>query len=247
MGDLLLVLVDPLAGDLDGDPALGVDVRHGGLGLEVGVLLIGQFVGGLDDRRRLRPGVVDRALADLVGVVDVAVEPEVGVYQRSPRGQGLIDIGNDRQLLPVGLDRFGCGGRLGDGFGHDERQVIGLPAADVALDLAAAGVLDRHEHRLIHLGQPVLVDRHVATGEHRHHARHLLGLRHVESGQSSMWLIGEHDPGDQRAHRRSVTGILRRAGDLGMGVDADRGATDAHGVTPWACPAICSIARSIAP
>ena len=49
MGDLLLVLVRPLPGDLDRDAALVVDVAHCGFGLEVGVLLVGHLVRALDD------------------------------------------------------------------------------------------------------------------------------------------------------------------------------------------------------
>ena len=228
VGDLLLVLVDPLAGDLDRDPALAVDVADGRLRLEVGVFLVGQLVGGFDDRCGARPGVVDRALADLVGVVDVAAEPELGVHQGGVGGERLVDVGDDRQLLPVGLDR-GCRSRgLGHGLGHDERQVVGLPAADVALDPGAPGVFDRHEHRLIELGQPVLVDRHVAPGEHGHDAGHLFGLRGVEPDQPGVRLIGEHDPGDERVGRGPVARVLGGAGHLGMGVDPDRRGADGH-------------------
>ena len=55
VGDLLLVLVGPLAGDGHRDPTLVVDPADRGLGLQVGVLLVRQVVRPLDDDVGLRP------------------------------------------------------------------------------------------------------------------------------------------------------------------------------------------------
>ncbi|GBE26026.1 hypothetical protein BMS3Bbin02_02318 [bacterium BMS3Bbin02] len=44
VGDLAPILVDPLARDLDRHPTLVVDIRHRGLGLQIGVLLMRHLV-----------------------------------------------------------------------------------------------------------------------------------------------------------------------------------------------------------
>ena len=62
--DLLLVLVRPLPGNLDGDPALFVDVSQPCLRLEVGVLLVRGVVLALDNDLRLGKGVLHISLAD---------------------------------------------------------------------------------------------------------------------------------------------------------------------------------------
>ena len=72
MRDLLLILVGPLAADLEGDPTEVVEIRQPGLGLEVGVFLEGELVGSLDDDVGLGERGIDIALEDLVPVIAVA-------------------------------------------------------------------------------------------------------------------------------------------------------------------------------
>ncbi|MEZ5297699.1 MAG: hypothetical protein R2697_15910 [Ilumatobacteraceae bacterium] len=106
------------------------------------------------------------------------------MQQHGVGGERVVDVAEDRQLLPFDDDRagggVGCFLRLGD----DESEMVGLPPADVARHGAAAGVLDGDEHRLVEHREAVLVDRHVAAGEHGDDAGQCFGGTHVETGES---------------------------------------------------------------
>ena len=227
MGDLLLVLVGPLARDLDGHPALAVEVRQARLGLQVGVLLVGELVGRLHHHIGGGPALGHVAFADAQRVVGVGGLSVLGVDQRLRR-QRVVDAGQDRQRLPPRLD----GGRPRPGRvlrgGHHQRQPVRFPAGHVAGQAAAARVLEADEHRMVRHGEAELVHGHVGRAEHGHHARDRLCGREIEAHQARMGLIGEHRHGPQRVGRDPVARVGGRAGQLGRRVDADRGGADAH-------------------
>ena len=161
--------------------------------------------------------------------VDVGRKAVLGVDEVGIGCEGVVDVGHQRQLLPLDLDGGGAGlGRLGR-LGDDEGEMVGLPSADVARHRRAAGVLDADEHRLVEQREAVLVHGHVGGGEHRDHAIDRLGGRGVEANHSCVGLVGEHDLGHQRVGRDAIGGIRGSATDLGLGVDAQRAGPDGHG------------------
>ena len=170
VGDLLPVLVGPLAGDLHRHPPPVVDVGQPGLGLQVGVLLVGQLEHRRHGHRRVGPAPGHVALADAVGVVAVGALAVVGVDQ-GVGGQGLVDVGQHRQRVPHRLDGRGRGPGLVGRLGHHQGQMVGLPAGHIAGHLAAAGVVGPHEHGLVEHGEAVLVDGNVGRPEHGDHPR----------------------------------------------------------------------------
>ena len=80
MGYLFLVLVSPLAGYLDSNPPVFVDVPDTGLRLEESVFLMGEFVCALDDHIRRSPTRFHITLADLEMLANIAPNLRVKDY-----------------------------------------------------------------------------------------------------------------------------------------------------------------------
>ena len=165
MGDLLALLVHPLAGADHLDASVRMGEGQSGFGLEIGVLLGVGPVGGLDnDIGLLKTGLdfaVDQAVFEHVVGAEIAFAvgkgERVGMQDRCVRRHGLKRIGDDGQRLVLDVDqrRGGFGLRLG--LGDDQRHMIGLPAHDLGLRRAARSA----QHRLVGHDQSVLVDGHV--------------------------------------------------------------------------------------
>ena len=160
VGDLLLVLVGPLARDLHRHPTLVIDVGHACLRLQVGVLLVGELVGRLHHDIGVGPALGHVALADAQRVVGVGGLAVLGVDHRV-RSQRLVDVGQHRQRLPPGLD--GGRPRMGRvrGLCHHQGEPVSLPSRHVAGQLAAAGVLEADEHGMVGHGETELVHGNV--------------------------------------------------------------------------------------
>ena len=219
MGDLVAIFVGPLSGDLDRHPAVVVEVGDARFGLQIGVLLVGQFVGALHHHIGLAPAFVDIALADAVADVDVRVHAILGV-QHHIGGEGLVDVAQHGQRLPLHVQQFGRGLGLLAGVGDDERDLVGLPARHVGGDVTAAGVVQAHQHGLVLHRQAVLVHGHIGRGEDGVHAGGLAGGIDIERGHTRVGLVAEHGEGDERVGRDAVARIAGRAVDLGQRVAA---------------------------
>ncbi len=125
--DLLGVLVGPLPGGLDGDPALIIDEAHCGFGLEVGVLLVREVVGAFDDHVGRSERSIHVALADHEVVIGVRARRVLGVHQRCVVRERSVEITHEGQRLPLGDDGLGGGTCDLGGLGDDDGQVVGLP------------------------------------------------------------------------------------------------------------------------
>ena len=101
MGDLLAVLVYPLAGHHYHHPSQRVDVTQPGLGLKIGVLLCAGTVGVLDYHVGARKARLHIAGANVVLQQDVVVA--VAMDQRAARLHGGQRITDHRQILEVDL------------------------------------------------------------------------------------------------------------------------------------------------
>ncbi len=144
----------------------------------------------------------------------VVVAPDLGVHKRRALGEGGVDVGHERQVLPRGVHGLRPPLCCITGLRHDERDGICLPARDVGRHRRPTGGVDTDHHGLIEHGEPVLVDRDIGRGEHRHHPRGRFGL--------GVELVGMTD----------VARVQGRTGHLVDGVEAGSARADAHGRLP---------------
>ena len=228
VGDLLLVLVGPLAGDGHRDPTLVVDPADPGLGLQVGVLLVRQVVRPLDDDVGLLPARGGVALAQPVGHVDVGVGVEVGP-DHHVAGQGGVDVGDDGQVLPLHVEALGTEVRRIRRLGHDDGDLVALPPADVGRHRRPPGVAQPDEDRLVEHGQAVLVDGHVGGGEHGQHPGRGLRRPHVHGQHAGVGAAGEDHAGVEHLGLAQVGRVAGLARHLGRGVAPWRRPADGRG------------------
>ena len=98
------------------------------------------------------------------------VEAVLGVDECRRRLERVVDVGHERQLFPLDLDGGGAGlGRLGR-LGDDERELVGLPSADVDGTVERPVCSTPTRTGWSNMREAVLVHGHVGGGEHRHHA-----------------------------------------------------------------------------
>ncbi len=234
MGDLLLVLMRPLAGDLDRQPSFVVDVGHPRLGLQVGVLLDRGVILALDDDVGGAEGGVGIALANPVVAEDVAVA--IGEEQRRAGGQGCFDIGHHRQIFELDDDLAQRPGRRRFVFGDDHRQLVADETDAVRVRF---GRTRAAQDRLVRHDQAVLVDRHVAGREDRHDARHALRLFGVQAADDGMRPAGEEDLHRQHPGQIDVARVERLSGDLAQRIDPLQRSSDSrHTVISCTVPAL---------
>ncbi len=159
-GDLDLVDMDPLGGDVEVDAAIGRRDGEPGLGAHEGLVLHPRLVGALDHDGAARLRVTPE---DALGEEPVAERMDrVGLKRRLRVNERLADFVGDDDGLRCPARRLGMvGGNSGDRL------------AVVADDVGG-------EDRLVGLVEPVgLAARHVLVGDDGPDAAHLQGGRHV--------------------------------------------------------------------
>ena len=221
MGDLLLVFMRPLPGDLDGDPALLVHVAHPRFGLEVGMLLSRREVLALDHHLRPCQGCSRVSLANAVVVKDVAAALRVNKFSVGVHGRHRIEHGRQIEVVhcyhPCG--RFSL--RLG--LGDHQRYLVPDKADAVGPRL---GRTRPAQHGLIRHDQAILIDGHVLGGQHRQHTGHAFGGRSVHLADEGVWSAGKEDLHHGLIGAVDVTGVQGSACDLAHRVQANGRTTD---------------------
>ena len=141
VGDLLALLVHPLAGADDLNTAIWAYKAQAGFGLEIGVFLRLSAIGRLDDDIGLGKAGVDVALFEGVAVQYIGVEVAfaigkaegVGVEDGGIRLHGGDGVSDKRQWLIAHLDQLGGGLRLRFGLRDHDGDMIRLPTHDFRL------------------------------------------------------------------------------------------------------------------
>jgi len=135
-----------------------------------------------------------------------------------PLGQRFVQIGDDWQLVPVRLDQLGSDSRLVGCVRDYNGKVVGLPPRHVVRHRRPARAGWANQHRLVELGQPVLVYRNVGRSQHKMHALGLARSGDVQPYKPRMYLVGEYNLGVQHVGRGDVAREQRGPGDLARGV-----------------------------
>ena len=226
-GDLLAILVQPLGGDVQLDPAaVVVGNRQRRFQPEERLVLHSDLVGALDDdvARGIGVAAADRLVAQHVAVrVDRFPIPGDRLLGVDERGQHVV-------LHVDGGERPAA--RL---------RVVGRDGGDGLADVAHEPV---GEHRLVLGDQPVgEASRHVGGGQHGVHAGDRQRRRDVDRHNPRVRVRGAEGGPPRRAVHRKVGGELERTVDLRHGVGAGRRIADPAAVRRVAAPRSASWRR----
>ena len=216
MGYLFLIFMDPLAGDLDGDPSLRVDVADTCLRLQIGMLLIRQVVLAFDDDLGRGPAGSHVTFANAIMLENVAAVPGMEddfILHR------LTNIRDKRPLLPFDPDECARTGRGGFRLGDDDGHMIAFPEADVCVRVGAA---QPDQNRLVGHDQAIFIARHVAGRQNEDHARHSLRFARVHRQHSGMGLAAEKHATVEQIAWVQIAGIGGRAFHFGVCIDPVR-------------------------
>ena len=210
LGDLALVVVQPLGGDEQLHAAVDGGHRQARLGAHESLVLHADLVVALHDHVAGGGGV---AVAD----ADVAEHVAVGVDGRGVGGGG--GVGDGVQRLVVHDDGFGSQqGGLGMVGGH-QRHRFAAVADDVGGEDRLVGVLDAEDARS---GQ-------VVGGQHGPHTADGQGGGDVDGADAGVGVRRAQRPAPQHAVGPQVRGEGEGAGGLGDAVGPRNALADAPG------------------
>jgi len=231
VGNLSLIFVRPLPGDNNRDPALFVKIGEPGLRLQVGMLLPGNLVGGLDDHVGLQQSGLDIAAPDPVARHQVALKDQLRVLRDSGiirvqcggfLTQRIARIRNYRQILILHLDESQCtlrGVLIG---GNNSRHLISDKTHDIHPFLLPGGVgsCRATEHGLVRVLQAVFVDGHIERRQDSLDSGKRFGHSRVHPNHTRVRTPCIQQLHRQRAFLMEITRIERLTGHLLPGVEA---------------------------
>ena len=251
--DEMALRADPQVGG-----AVGADIRHAGMRLDIALVRLLGLEGAFDDEIGLPETLLDIAMAVLGALGDVGrlvglgldALGEDGVVEHGRGGlHRLIDIGHMRQDLIVDLDQLQ---RLPGRAGID-RGDRGHRMAIIERLLARHAVVEDVVHGGIAIGEIGQVGR----GDHRLHAGQLLRLRGVDLPDRGVGVRAAQNAPDQLAGHVEVRAVARAAGHLvdAVGTDGTRAdggeiacgvaRIESHGQAPFITLAASWTARTI--
>src|SRR5215210_28656 len=206
LGQLILVDVQPLRGDVQVHPALAVGHGQAGLGAQKRLVLHPDLVLSLNDDGRLR------VLGVAVDCVDVTEEVAGGVQLGRLLGHRLLGIGQGFEYLVLHCYLLSRA--------PGSRGVVGGDDGD---GLALIADVFPGEHGLVGDLHPVdLASRDVLVGKHGVHARHRLRLRGVGGPDPGVRVGAPQRGPPQHPVHPQVRGIFELARNLRNAVGADR-------------------------